>query len=205
MSFDPIPALDASHGRRTSPVSFAQSHYEFAARLSHHEWHVMMDRWQRLQPYADRFATTFFDTLFAWEPDFRQFFGGASLEAQFLRFAHLLTQIVAAEDDREELDHRVEVIVGRYARDDSETERSYALRAAIAALLADVAAAQMTREMRASWKAAYAAVAGILRGTTWLARGATIMDSAIRAELAADRRSPTIQRAMEPPADAAAA
>ena len=205
MSFDPIPALAASHGRRTTPVSFAQSHYEFAARLSRHEWQVMMDRWERLQPYADQFATTFFDTLFAWEPDFRQVFGGASLEAQFLRFAHLLTHIVSAEDDREELDHRVEVIVRRYARDDSETERAYALRAAIAALLADVAAAQMTPENRASWKAAYAAVSSILRGTTWLARGATIMDTAIRAELAADRRSPAIQTALEPTADAEAA
>jgi hemoglobin-like flavoprotein len=205
MSFDPIPALAANKDRRPAPVSFAQSHYDFAARLSRHEWHLMMDRWERLQPYADRFATTFFDTLFAWEPDFRQFFGGASLEAQFLRFAHLLTQIVSAEDDREELDYRTEEIVRRYARDDSETERSYALRAAIAALLGDVAAAQMTPHMRASWKAAYAAVATILRGTTWLARGATIMDSAMRAELASDRHSPAIQRAMESEADAEAA
>ena len=80
----------------------------FGPRLARHEWQMLLDRWQRLQPYADRFATAFFDTLFGCEPDFAHRFGGATLEAHFLRFAHLLTEIVSAQDDREELDHRIE-------------------------------------------------------------------------------------------------
>ena len=93
----------------------------FGPRMARHEWQMLLDRWQRLQPYADRFATAFFDTLFGSEPDFAHQFGGATLEAQFLRFAHLLTEIVSAEDDREEVDHRIEQFVQRYARDDSAT------------------------------------------------------------------------------------
>ena len=56
----------------------------FGPRLARHEWQMLLDRWQRLQPYADRFATAFFDTLFGCEPDFAHRFGGATLEAQFL-------------------------------------------------------------------------------------------------------------------------
>ena len=172
----------------------------FGPRMARHEWQMLLDRWQRLQPYADRFATAFFDTLFGCEPDFAHQFGGATLEAQFLRFAHLLTEIVSAEDDREELDRRVEQVVQRYAWDDSATRQSRAVRAAIAAMLEEVVRAGLTRQMRADWKSANAAVNGMLRGTTWQAartNGSTILQTALRAELAADRRSPSIDDFME--------
>jgi hypothetical protein len=169
---------------------------------------MLLDRWQKLQPYADRFATAFFDTLFGCEPDFAHRFGGATLEAQFLRFAHLLTEIVSAEDDREELDHRVEQIVHRYARDDSATGKSRAVRAAIGAMLQEVASVGLTPQMRADWRSANAAVNGMLRGTTWhgaRTSGSTILQTALRAELAADRRSPSIDEFMESSTDAEAA
>ena len=135
----------------------------FGPRLARHEWQMMLDRWQTLQPYSDRFATVFFDTLFGCEPDFAHGFAGATLEAQFLRFAHLLTEIVSAEDDRVELDRRVEEIVQRYARDDSATGQSRAVRAAIAAMLQEVERVALTPQMRADWRAAGAAVNGMLR------------------------------------------
>ena len=91
MSFDEILASAADPDRcsNTSELPYPLE------RLTD-EWQVLLDRWQRLQPFADRLATAFFDTLFACDPDLRQLFGGASLEAQFLRFAHLLTEIVSA-------------------------------------------------------------------------------------------------------------
>jgi len=180
----------------------------FGARLARHEWQTLLDRWQKLQPYADRFATVFFDTLFGCEPDFAHRFSGATLEAQFLRFAHLLTEIVSAEDDREELDRRVEQVVQRYARDDSATSQSRAVRAAIAALLEEVVRAGLTPQMRADWRSANAAVNGMVRGTTWQAartNGSTMLNTALRAELAADRRSPSIDDFMESATDAEAA
>jgi hemoglobin-like flavoprotein len=180
----------------------------FGARLARHEWQTLLDRWQRLQPNADRFATVFFDTLFAWEPELRQFFGGASLEAQFLRFAHLLTEIVSAAGEPDELDHRVELVVQRFARDDSATDQSRAMKAAIAAMLDEVAVADMTRQMRADWKAAYVAVATMLRGTRFVAArsgAGTLLQTAMRAEIAADRHSTSIERLMESAADAEAA
>lgn len=167
---------------------------------AHNEWYVLLDRWQRLQPYADRFATAFFDTLFAQQPAFVQFFGSASLDAEFLRFAHLLTEIVSAADDADELPGCVERVVQRFANDDCETDRSRAVRAAINALLDEVAAADMTPYMRASWHAAYVAVTAILRGARLQsdrADAAAILHTAVTAELAADRRSPSIERLME--------
>jgi len=175
-------------------------------RLARHEWHVLLERWQKLQPNADRFATVFFDTLFAADPELRQFFGGASLEAQFLRFAHLMTEIVSAAGDPEELDHRVEVVVQRFARDDSATDQSRAMKLAIAAMLEEVAASDMTRQMRADWKAAYAAVGAMVRGTRWVGPRAgvgTLLQTAVRAELAADRHSPATDQLMELDRDAA--
>ena len=167
---------------------------------AHNEWSVLLDRWQRLQPYADRFATAFFDTLFAQQPAFVQFFGTASLDAEFLRFAHLLAEIVSAADDADELPGSVERVVQRFANDDCETDRSRAVRAAINALLTEVAAANMTPHMRASWHAAYVAVTAILSGArlqSGRAGAAAILHTAVAAELAADRRSPSIERLME--------
>jgi hemoglobin-like flavoprotein len=153
---------------RIAPVSFAESHFVFGERLSRHDWDVMLARWEQLQPYGDRFASAFFDTLFAWAPDFRQVFGGASLQAQFIRFAHLLTQIVSATDDRDELEHRIEAVVHRFSRSDSETTQSQAMRAAIAALLDEVSRSAMPAALLVRWKSAYLAVGNILRGTRWV-------------------------------------
>ena len=180
----------------------------FGPRLARHEWQMLLDRWQRLQPYADRFATAFFDTLFGCAPDFAHRFLGATLEAHFLRFAHLLTEIVSAEDDREELDHRIEQIVQRYARDDSATGQSRAVRAAIAAMLQEVERVGLTPQMRADWRSASAAVNGMLRGTRWQpARtdSSTLLRTALGAELAADHRAPSIDEFMESTTDAEAA
>jgi hemoglobin-like flavoprotein len=180
MSFDAIRKATTSH--------------------AHIQWSVLLDRWQRLQPYADRFATAFFDTLFALQPGFLQIFGSATLDAEFLRFAHLLTEIVSAADDADELPACVERVVQRFARDDCETDRSRAVRAAIHAMLAEVAAADMTPHMWASWHAAYVAVTAVLRGARLQgdrAGAAAIRYTAVTAELAADRRSSSIERLME--------
>jgi len=184
-------------------MSSIESSDRFGARLANHEWHMLLDRWQRLQPYADRFATAFFNTLFTVDPDFREVFGGASLEAQFLRFAHLMTQIVSAADDREELEHRAELIVHRFARDDSATSRSRAIKAAVASLLAEVEAVEMTSQMRAAWKEAYRIVNDMLRGT-WLA-SRSLAQVALKAELVADRRSSSVDELMERARDSQAA
>jgi hemoglobin-like flavoprotein len=184
------------------------TNFAFGTRLARHDWHMLLDRWERLQPHADRFATAFFDTLFAREPDLRHVFGGASLEAQFLRFAHLLSEIVSAEGDLDELDRRVELIVYRFANDDTATRQSRAVKAAIAAMLEEVAAAHMTPEMRASWKAVYAMVATMLGGATWQVyrRNVTVLlNTAMRAELAADRRSASVEQLLEHAPDAEAA
>jgi len=199
MSFDAVRTPNTSQ-QRCSTHSFIESSLPFAARLARHEWQVLLDRWERLQPYADRFATAFFDTLFAQQPELLQFFGSATLDAQFLRFAHLLTEIVSAADDADELPRCVELVVQRFANDDRETDRSRAVRAAINAMLAEVSAADMTPHMRASWHAAYVAVTAILRGTRLQSDRAgvgAILHTAVTAELVADRRSPSIDRLME--------
>jgi hemoglobin-like flavoprotein len=209
MSFDAIPPSAAGPDRcRSTSDSFVESPYPFGTRLARREWQVLLDRWQRLQPFADRFATVFFDTLFGCDPDLRQLFGVASLEAQFLRFAYLLTETVSAADEPDELDIRVEVIIRHLARDDSTTEQSRAVRAAIAATLEEVAAAGMTAPMWESWRAAHVAVAALLPGTGLAEerrRFGTVLHAAVRAALAADRHSAAIDQLLEPNADSRAA
>ena len=208
MLFDATPTNAAGADARRDAASISESAYPFGPHLARHEWQVLLDRWQGLQPYADRFATAFFDTLFGCEPQFVHLFGGASLEAQFLRFAHLLTEIVSAGDDRDELDRRIEQIVHRYARDDSATDQSRAVRAAIAALLEAVSRAGLTPQVRAAWRSTNAAVNSMVRGTTWQGArtdNSLILQAALGAELAADRRSPSIDQFMESTTDAEAA
>jgi hemoglobin-like flavoprotein len=153
-----------------------------------YECDALLNRWERLQPYADRFATAFFDTLFEADPELGQLFSNASLETQFTRFAHLLTKIVSATDDDEELNRRIESTVRRFTRGGSDTVRSRAVRAAIAAMLVQVALTAMTPQMLAPWKAAYTTVTEMLRGTARLG-GRAAMERRVRAELARERRS----------------
>ena len=166
MSFSVIPAHAAELERRTVPVSaasLADARYPFASRVTRHEWHLLLEIWERLQPYADRFAFVFFDTLFAQAPEFRQFFGGASLDAEFLQFAHLLTEIVSAHGDPVELERRIAAVVRRFGGGQSSAGDADAMRAAIAEMLHEVAASGMSREMRSSWKSAYISLAATLR------------------------------------------
>ena len=204
MSFDSISALA---GNASSPGSIAESHVQSATRSLRHERDILLGRWQQLQPYADRFATVFVDTLFTHRTDFRELFGGRSLEAQFVLLAHVLTQIVCADDDREEVDLRVELIVRRFARDDSSTRQSRAIRAAVAATLREVVASGLPAQSRLSWKAAYAAVGVILRGTVYLDTRTIsgIRPAALKGDLAGDRRGTSVERRTEPTADSQAA
>src|SRR4029453_6198672 len=79
------------------PISFDELVYPYTARVTRRDWQLLLDSWERLQPNADRFATAFFDTLFACDPELRHLFGGTSLETQFIKFAHLITELVSVE------------------------------------------------------------------------------------------------------------
>ena len=188
MSLNVTPASAASSGRRRETSLSVESSTRFGTGLGNRERQALMNRWERVQPYADRFAAAFFDTLFTIDPDFGQALAGASLDAQFIRFAHLLSHIVSATDDRDELEHRIELIVRRFARDDSETDRSRALRAAIAAVLVQVELTAMTAPMLAAWKRIDAAATEMLRGSTWPAETRPIRLVPLQAGGAADRR-----------------
>ena len=164
MLFDIIstqaPALER---RRTVPDSIADARYPFAALVTRHEWQLLLEMWERLQPHADRFASAFFDTLFAQSPEFVRFFRGASLDAQFLQFAQLITELVSAHRDPVELQRRIDRVVGRFTAAGSTAAEDDAIRAAIAAMLGEVSAAAMSFEMRSSWKSAYISVVATMR------------------------------------------
>jgi hypothetical protein len=130
--------------------------------VTRRDWQLLLDSWERLQPNADRFATAFFDALFANEPELRQLFGGASLETQFIKFAHLLTELISVEDDPHQLAARTDMIAYRYAGD-SSGENDRAIRAAITAMLGEASLARLTPEARQWWKAGYAVVDTIIR------------------------------------------
>ena len=167
MSFEFISVEDGDlERRRVTPVSFADWAQATSTRVTRRDWQRLLENWERLQPSADRFATVFFDTLFAWEPQARQLFGGATLETQFLRFAHLLTSLVSAQDHPDELDRRIDAVIRCFAGGDPPRKREDAIRIAVAAMLNDVYAAGMTPEMQASWQSAYIGVITTIRSTT---------------------------------------
>jgi len=189
MSFAINPTHAAELERsRALPVSFVDPGYRFAGRVTRDEWRMLMATWDQLQPYADAFASSFFDTLFDLAPELRQLFGGTSLETEFLRFAHLLVELVSAQEDPRELDRRIDLVVyrlGGSARD----ERHTAIRAAIAAMMKAVASSGMTREMRSSWQSAYVYVDTVLRSAARRAAhdwGTVLMRTALRAELGSE-------------------
>ena len=136
--------------------------YPYTERVTSRDWQLLLDSWERLQPNADRLATTFFDTLFASEPELRQLFGGSSLETQFIKFAHLLTELISVEDDPHQLATRVDMITHRYGGGSSD-ENDQAIRDAISAMLAEASLARLTPEVRLWWKAGYAMVDTIIR------------------------------------------
>jgi hemoglobin-like flavoprotein len=186
MSFVMIPTHAAElQRRRALPASAVEPGYRFAASVTRDEWRTLMTTWDQLQPYADSFASTFFDTLFDLAPDLRQLFGGTSLETEFLRFAHLLVELVSAQEDPRELDRRIDVVVHRLggsARD----ERHAAIRTAIAAMMKAVASSGMTRELRSSWQTAYVYLDTVLASAARRAAhdwGTVLMRTALRAEL----------------------
>ena len=146
----------------TAPIRFTELEYPYTARVNRREWQMLLDGWERLQPTADRFATVFFDTLFSCEPTLRYLFGGTSLETQFLKFAHLLTEIVSVAEDPEAVEHRIDAVARRYVRD-AAANHDRAIREAITATLAEVSAAQLTPEMRLRWESAHATIVTIIR------------------------------------------
>ena len=154
-------AVELEH-HHTAPIRFTELEYPYTARVNRREWQMLLDGWERLQPTADRFATVFFDTLFSCEPTLRHLFGGTSLETQFLKFAHLLTELVPVAEDPEAVEHRIDAVVRRYVRD-AAANHDRAIREAITAMLAEVSAARLTAEMRLRWKTTHATVVTIIR------------------------------------------
>jgi hypothetical protein len=144
------------------PIPFAELGYPYIARVTRPEWQLLLDSWERLQPNADQFATVFFGTVFACDPELRQLFGGTSLETQFIKFAHLLTELIAVGDDPHQLEHRIDMIAHRYG-DDPSVDHDCAIRAAITATLAEAARTRLTPEARLWWKSAHATVVTIIR------------------------------------------
>lgn len=209
MSFAIIPSYAVELERsRALPVSFVDPGYRFASRVTRDEWRMLMATWDRLQPYADSFASAFFDTLFDLAPDLRQLFGGTSLETEFLRFAHLLVDLVSAQEDPRELDRRIDVVIhrlGGHARDGRHT----AIRAAIAAMMKAVACSGMTREMRSSWQSASVYLDTVLASAARRAahdQSTVLMRTALRAELASEGwHLPALQHALADATSAEAA
>ena len=162
MSFASVHTPAELERYHAASTSFAELVYPYTARVTRQDWQLLLDSWERLQPNADRFATAFFDALFTSEPELRLLFGGTSLETQFIKFAHLLTELISAEDDPHELAERIDMIAHRYAGD-SSGENDHAFRAAITAMLAEVSLARLTPQARQWWKAGYAMVDTIIR------------------------------------------
>lgn len=162
MSFASVHTPAELERYHADSTPFAELVYPYKSHVTRQDWQLLLDSWERLQPNADRFATAFFDALFTSEPELRLLFGGTSLETQFIKFAHLLTELISVEDDPHELAERIDMIARRYTGD-SSGENDHAIRAAITTMLAEVSLARLTPDARQWWKAGYAMVGTIIR------------------------------------------
>ena len=125
---------------------------------------LLLESWQRLHPHADRLALVLFERLFALEPSCRRIFGGASLETQFVRFAHMLAELMMLQaDDPEKLVRMTAELGRRHAVYGVRDEHYYAFEDAIATMLDAAPACCGTPEVRAAWREAYELIATIMR------------------------------------------
>jgi hemoglobin-like flavoprotein len=118
---------------------------------------------QRLQPDADRMAAVFFERLFAAAPNCRHLFAATSLEGQFLRLLHVLTEIAALHERPEGL-VRTAAELGRRHVEYGVTDAHYqAVEEALLAVIDRAPAACPTPEVRRTWRETYELVSGIMR------------------------------------------
>lgn len=128
------------------------------------ERQLLLESWQRLHPHVDRLALVFFDRLFALEPDCRQLFAGASLEGQFLRFAHMLAELTTLHaDDPQKLVLMTAELGRRHAQYGVRDAHYHAVEDAIVTMLDSAPECCRTPEVRAAWREAYELIATIMR------------------------------------------
>ena len=118
---------------------------------------------RRLQPDADRMATAFFERLFEAVPDCRHLFAATSLEDQFLRLLHVLTEVAALHERPEDL-VRTAAELGRRHVGYGVTDAHYqAVEEALLAVIDRAPEACPTPEVRRAWRETYELVSGIMR------------------------------------------
>ena len=128
------------------------------------ERQLLLESWQRLHPHADRLARVFFDRLFALAPDCRPIFAGAALEAQFLRFAHMLAELTTLQaDDPQRLVLMTAELGRRHAAYGVCDEHYRAFEDALTTMLDSAPECCRTPEVRAAWREAYELIATIMR------------------------------------------
>jgi len=118
---------------------------------------------RRLEPDADRMATAFFERLFEISPDSRRLFAATSLEDQFLRVLHMLTELAALRDNPENLVQTAAELGRRHVAYGVTEEHYRAVEEALLAVLQRAPAACPTPESRDAWRETYELVSGIMR------------------------------------------
>lgn len=137
--------------------------YAFANLMTQEDRRLLLDSWQRLEPYADKLATVFFDRLFELAPESRRLFASATLESQFLQFAYMLVELVALHDEPHKM-LLATVQIGRRLSRYGITDAHYlAVSEAITAMLSHAPEACATPESRAAWHEAYDLLTAIMR------------------------------------------
>lgn len=136
--------------------------YAFANLMTPEDRRLLLDRWRRLEPHADRLATVFFDRLFELTPESRRLFVG-NLEGQFLRFAYMLVELVALHDEPHKTALATAELGRRLTRYGIADAHYLAVSQAISAMLAHAPEACATAESRAAWHEAYDLLTWIVR------------------------------------------
>jgi nitric oxide dioxygenase len=125
---------------------------------------LVQESWRLVVPIADTAATLFYDRLFRIDPDLRALFDGVDLADQRKKLVQALTMTVGALDDLDRL-APVLAALGRRHAGYGVTDAHYAtVGAALLWTLETGLGDRWNEDLAAAWRAAYGAIADIMRG-----------------------------------------
>lgn len=124
---------------------------------------LVQDTWNQVVPIADSAAALFYDRLFEIDPDLRQLFGGADLEAQRKKLVQALAAVVGALDAIEDLVPDIEALGRRHATYGVTDAYYGTVGAALLWTLEKGLGNSWTANVEAAWTAAYALVADVMQ------------------------------------------
>jgi hemoglobin-like flavoprotein len=132
---------------------------------------LVQTTWDNVVPIADTASALFYQRLFELDPAVRTLFAGVDLESQRRKLIRALALVVGTLDDIEGLVPTIAALGRRHAAYGVVDADYETVGAALLWTLEEGLGDAWTADVAAAWAAAYAFVAGVMRGAAADNRG----------------------------------